>query len=82
MTGCVVDGDIHGVYASALVVTIAKDLGWRCPDFDLHDWERQWSVDEAEAWLNEHHAEGGHAYGWHDGSFWYLSEAEWEKVGP
>jgi len=78
-TGLVVDG-VHGWHAEVIVVTMAKDLGWACPDFDLDDWDRQWSVDEATEWLNEHHAEDGRAYGWHEGSFFYLSEAEWAEV--
>lgn len=78
-TGLVVDG-VHGIYAEAIVVTMAKDLGWDGPAWDVDDWERQWSVDEATEWLNECHAAAGYSFGWHEGDFFYLSDDEWEAM--
>lgn len=35
-------------------------------------------ADDAEAWLNEHAAAPGHAWGWHDGEFFYMPDTFWE----
>jgi len=36
------------------------------------------AADEVEAWLNEHVAEDGYSFGWHDGEFFYWANSEWE----
>lgn len=78
-TGLVVDG-VHGIYVGREVVAMARGLGWEGPEWDADDeWCHEVESD-ARDWLNEHHADEGHSFDWHEGSFFYLSDDEWEEM--
>jgi hypothetical protein len=38
------------------------------------------AADEIEAWLNDHVAEAEHAFGWHDGEFYYWPMETWRET--
>ena len=78
-TGLVVDG-VHGIYVGREVVAMARDLGWDGPEWDADDEMRYFVEGDAREWLNEHHAAEGHWFDWHEGSFFYLSDDEWEVI--
>lgn len=81
--GCYIDGH-HGHYAIPALVRFAACYGFTLGTTDayiLANYERdnheenyphEWLVemaDEAETWLNEHHALAGHYWYWDDGEF-------------
>jgi hypothetical protein len=37
------------------------------------------AADSAEAWLNDNIAAEGHAFGWHDGEFFYMPNEWWDE---
>jgi hypothetical protein len=82
-TGCLVDGNIHGIYTYQRVCQIALDVGWRgiMPTDDDIEIAAE-LADEAIDYLNSNYAEEGYRYDWHDGSVMYWADTEWETVTP
>lgn len=83
-TGCVFDG-VLGVYTTQRVCLYAAMLGWEGhipTDEEVQsDGELVLELeDSATEWLNEHIADEGHTYGWHEGSYFYLSHDEWNQL--
>lgn len=64
----------------AKCLIVAQTWDWDSgPDLgilDLSDWLYELSED-AEAWLNDHRAPKGHAFGWYDGVFALWTEDDW-----
>lgn len=82
--GCVFDG-VLGVYTTQRVCRFASDLGWdgHVPTDDeiQSDGESALELeDSATEWLNEHIAEEGFTFGWHEGSYFYWSHDEWNQL--
>lgn len=79
--GCWVDST-HGIYGFRRVCEVAKSFGYYGLDEAWHldaDDTQAWLVEaeEAETWLNKYVAEAGYSFGWHDGEFFYQSDAWW-----
>lgn len=82
--GCVFDGVLGVSTTIQRICQFALDLGWdgRVPtDEDQSDSEEVFGLeDEATEWLNEHIAEEGFTFDWHDGSYFYWSNDEWNQL--
>jgi hypothetical protein len=79
-TGCLVDGDVYGIYTYQRLCLEAINYGWR--GLHLHRSTAIELAEEALAYLNENGADPGYRYGWVDGSVYYFSDEEWEIVKP
>lgn len=85
--GCLVDG-LWGQYAIGKMLRLAEAWGWTDVDaigvdFDAAPDDLELFVDladSAEAWMNEHLAIDGAAFGWYEGEFYYWSDEDWQQV--
>lgn len=85
--GCWVDGH-HGWRGIGVAVEAAIARGWPITSEDRDSLDRYMSgdvlggpineiADDAEAWLTDNVAPDGYSFGWHDGEFFLLSDAQW-----
>ena len=83
-TGCIVDG-VLGIYTIQSVLQFAQALGWRgeVPTSEELSDRLDYFLDvedDALTWLNGAIAKDDHAFGWHDGSFYYWSIDDWQSL--
>lgn len=89
--GCLVGGS-WGQYSIAQMLHIAQSFGYenmdalnlatrhlnKSPSFTESDYELLCTyADQAEDWLNTNVADPSYSFGWLDGEFFYLTNADW-----